>query len=898
MIKKLSISLIIVCFSTLIFAKPVPVNVAQNAAINFYKHYVSGSVTDYSVKDYFDTKYNGTTTFYTFNFISGGFVMVSADDEVMPVIGYSMEDYFDKNNIPPNEQDFLNSYSKEIKSIVDVKSKNLTTLNMWNDLIAENFPKGVAVIVGPFCATSWDQSAPYNNLCPGGDPTGCVATTMAQIMKKWNYPTTGAGSHTYTPAGYTAQTANFGATTYSWASMINSYAAGAGTAAQKAAIAKLMYHCGVSVDMQYAPSGSGAYNTAVPSALINYFKYQPSAEAKYKSSFATEALWTAMIRAELDAPAAAGYTAGRPVMLAGSSAADGGHEFVCDGYNSSTGLYHINWGWGGTPNTYYSLNALNPNGMNFSSDRQAVVRIQPLNALVPIANFTASTNIPAIGAPTDFTDASLNAPTSWLWTFDGGTPATSTLQNPTGITFATNGYHVVSLKATNADGSDIKTKERYIKVGGAATVWTKQNSSFTFGSRGVDEIDIVNPNTVWAKAYDGSNPSGYIREITRTNDGGATWTPGAITFTNSANYGVSNLFAVDYTTAYACMFPITGTGGAIVKTTDGGTTWNIQSSAPFTNSWADFVHFFDANNGVCMGDPIATTTSDFVIYTTTNGGANWTQVPLASIPNSLANEAGITNEYFVLGNTVWFTSSKGRVFKSIDKGLTWTVANIGFTGAYNSSSKLTMKSATVGIAVLDTLPYTMRKTNDGGATWTTLVPTGYVVKHPQLAFVPGTASTWFDVSVSPSNGSSYSLDDCATFLNVDTGSVQFTSVAFYDINTGWAGSFNTSSTDGGIYKWNPAIFTGVTNTNVNEDNIRVYPVPAKNIINLSLGTMDDENMTITMYNILGAKVMSQKMKAISGDIIQLDISDRDSGIYFINIINGGKSITKKITIAK
>ncbi len=894
MIKKLTLSMVIVLFSTLIFANPVSVNLAKNAATNFYKHNASSNTTDYSINDFFDAKYNGMTTYYTFIFNAGGFVMVSADDEVTPIIGYSMENPFDKNNIPPNAQDFFDSYSKEIKSIVEAHEKNLITLNEWNDLLANVFPKSVTGVtaVAPLCATSWNQSAPYSNLVvtntATGVPTGCVATAMAQVMKKWNYPTTGAGSHSYTHATYGVQTANFGATTYVWASMINS---GSGTAAQNTAVATLMYHCGVSIDMNYDPAGSGAYNTAVPSALINYFKYQPSAEAKFKSSFATDALWQTLIQAEMDA--------GRPVMLAGSSTASGGHEFVCDGYNTAGMKFHINWGWGGTSNGYFSLTALNPSGSNFSSDRQATIRIQPLSAIIPIANFTASTNIPAIGAPTDFTDQSLNAPTSWLWTFEGGTPATSTAQNPTGITFATNGYHVVSLKATNANGSDIKTKERYVKVGGAATVWTKQNSSFTFGSRGVDEIDIINANTVWAKAYDGSNPTGYIREITRTNDGGATWTPGAITFTNSTNYGVSNLYAVDYTTAYACMFPITGTGGAIVKTIDGGTTWNIQTTAPFTNSWADFVHFFDANNGVCMGDPIATTAgSDFVIYTTTNGGTTWTQVPLGSIPNTLANEAGITNEYFALGNTIWFTSSKGRSFKSTDKGLTWTVASIGFTGAYNSSSKLTMKSALVGIAVLDTVPYTMRKTNDGGATWTTLVPTGYLVKHPELAFVPGTSSTWFDVSVSPSNGSSYSIDDCSTFLNVDTGSVQFTAVSFFDINTGWAGSFNTSSTDGGIYKWNPAIFTGVTSAISKEDNIKVYPIPAKNIVNLSLGTMDDENMTITIYNMLGAKVMNQKMKAISGDIVQLDLSTIDSGVYFINIINGGKSITKKITIAK
>jgi hypothetical protein len=260
------------------------------------------------------------------------------------------------------------------------------------------------------------------------------------------------------------------------------------------------------------------------------------------------------------------------------------------------------------------------------------------------------------------------------------------------------------------------------------------------------------------------------------------------------------------------MFPLTGTGGAIVKTTDGGATWALQTTAPFTNSWADFVHFFDANNGVCMGDPTATTVSDFVIYTTSNGGTTWTQVSTGTLPNSLANEAGIVNEYDVVGNTIWFTTNKGRIYKSINKGLSWTVTTTGLTNAYH----MKFKDANTGIIVLDTIPYTVRKTTDGGSTWATIAPTGYFVSRPQLAFVPGTTSTWIDVASYPSNGSSKSTDEAASFINVDTGSVQFLSVSFLDANTGWAGSFNASSTDGGIYKWNPnpPIIATASNTNV------------------------------------------------------------------------------------
>jgi len=805
MSKKLLLSFLSVLGVTFVIASPVSKSKARSAAVNWYIYSSAGSTTDFSIADSTETTYNGLTTFYTYIFNAGGFVMVSADDAVTPVIGFSTNEAFDKNHIPENAQYFFDQYSLEISKIVAANLDNTETLAEWDKIATADFDYSRSpMAVTPMLATTWNQNSPYNNLCPGGVPTGCVATAMAQVMKKWNYPATGTGSHSYVHATYGTQSANFGATTYQWANMVNSYA-GTTTAAQKTAVATLMYHCGVSVNMDYAPAGSGAYTQAVPNAFVNNFNYQPSCEVKYKSLYATDLLWQNMIFAEMDQ--------GRPCMLAGddNGTAGTGHEFVCDGYNGSNKV-HINWGWGGTSNGYFYLTALNPSGSNFSSNRAAVIRIRPFSSLVPIADFTASNTIPAAGAPVDFTDQSLNNPTSWSWTFDGGSPSTSTAQNPAGITFATNGYHLVSLTVSNANGTDIKTKERYIKVGGAATVWTKQNTAFAQSSRGVDEIDIVDANTVWAKAYDGANPTGYIREFTKTTDGGTTWTPGTITFTNSQNYGASNIYAFSATTAYACMFPLSGTGGAIVKTTDGGTTWTVQNTAPFTNSWANFVHFFDVNNGVAMGDPTATTASDFMIYTTANGGATWTQVSTASLPNSLAGEAGIVNEFAAVGNTIWFTTNKGRIYKSTNKGVSWTVTTTGLTNSY----QMKFKDANTGIIVLDTLPYTMRKTTDGGSTWSAITPTGYLVKRPQLAFVPGTASTWFDVAANPGNGSSKSLDDCASFVNVDTGSVQFLSVSFFDSNTGWAGSFNTNATDGGIYKWNsnPPIIATASNTNV------------------------------------------------------------------------------------
>ena len=217
------------------FANPVTMDVAKTVATNWYKHYKQNGVTDYSIGDSYETKYNGITTFYTFIFNSGGFVMVPADDVILPVIGYSTEGTQSRYNIPENAQAFFDDYSREIIKVLNANISNAATIGEWDKILAEQYTKS-PLAVTPMCATTWDQMSPYNNLCPSGVPTGCVATGMAQIMKKWNYPTTGVGSHSYVHPTYGTLSANFGTTTYAWASMINSYSGGS-TAAQKTAVA-------------------------------------------------------------------------------------------------------------------------------------------------------------------------------------------------------------------------------------------------------------------------------------------------------------------------------------------------------------------------------------------------------------------------------------------------------------------------------------------------------------------------------------------------------------------------------------------------------------------------------------------------------------------------------------
>ncbi len=882
--KKTLFTLLFLFAGILLWASPVSMESAQKVAAKFYKHYVPAKSA--VIIDSYASDYQGTVTYYTFIFENGDFVLVSADDAIIPILGYSDQGNFDKNNIPENAKFWFQEYNKEIKQIIDANIDNSVTLTEWNK-INNNIFNDTKLVVTPLLATTWDQGQYYNALCPtaSGGPgnhvyTGCVATAMSQIMRKWSYPTIGVGTHTYTDPTYGSLTANYGATTYNWASMANN------VTSSNTAVATLMYHAGVSVNMTYGVSGSGAYSWDVPNALISYFNYSTTAEMQIQANFTTPN-WITMLKNELDNA--------RPVYYSGDNGSEG-HAFVCDGYNSSS-QFHFNWGWSGYANGYFAIGSLNPAGSTFNQNNMAVIRIQPPTS-APIANFSASTTTPAVGGSVNFFDASTNSPTSWSWTFDGGSPASSTAQNPTNITYATAGTYQVTLSATNATGSDTKTRSQYINVGGTPSAWIKQNSSFSTASRGIDQIHIVNPYIVWARAYDGANPTTYIREFTRTTNGGITWTPGTITFTNSTNYGVSNLFAINDTVCYACMFPVSGTGGKIVKTTNGGTTWTEQTTAPFTGSWADFVHFFNQNDGVCMGDPAASG-GDYMIYTTSNGGTTWTQIAAASIPNATTTEAGITNLYDAVGNTIWFGTTFGNIYKSTDKGLTWTktASGLGTSAVVDPVFKDANTGIITGSNNSTGVYLGMKKTINGGTTWTTVTPTGFYIKSPHIDNVPGTAAMWVDVSPGTGIGSSYSTNDCSSFVNIDTGSVQYTTVSFYDINTGWAGGFNTSSTDGGIYKWDYSVITNNPEiADPTTENVNIYPNPASDKLYLGFGLFANKEASVEIYDIIGKLVYSSVVNPIFNPTIEIDLPKLETGVYVVSVNTGNTVVTKKITI--
>ena len=420
----------------------------------------------------------------------------------------------------------------------------------------------------------------------------------------------------------------------------------------------------------------------------------------------------------------------------------------------------------------------------------------------PIPAFTGVPTSISEGQTVTFTDNSAdggNPITNWTWSFPGGTPNSYVGQNPPAITYSTAGVYDVTLTVTNSQNTVPLTKTSYINVSlvpyGA---WIKQNSGFTTAARGINWISIVDANTVWATAYDGSGGGANVQQFTKTTDGGNTWTPGNINVGNTG-LGISMITAVSSTTAWLAAYPTTTQTGGIWKTTNGGTTWTRQNTATYNNasSFTNVVHFWDANTGFCQGDPIGAGNGEFELYTTTNGGTTWTAVPAANIPNPLSGEYGYTRQIEVVGNNVWFTTNKGRIYHSTDKGLTWAVYQSPLTdfGGTTQSGNISFKDGNTGL-IIDNAGVVYETTNSG-ANWNTVTTTGSVFTTG-LCYIEGT-NTVFSTGANPA-GSSYSQDGGVTWNIIDTD--QHLACEFTNPSIGWSGWFNQSSTQDGMWKWN------------------------------------------------------------------------------------------------
>ncbi len=306
---------------------------------------------------------------YVYNIGNQGFVIISNNTVLPPVLAWSDQGVFpDLEEAPDNFISWIQHYDKMVEyAMANHIAPEDKIQRQWEATAQGIFGTRNAQTVNPLVSTHWNQDCYYNEYCPatsggwwwdgpcGHCYAGCVACAMAQVMKYWNYPETGFGSHSYVHSQYGEQSANFAATTYHWDQMPND------VWNNNDAVATLLYHCGVSVNMNYSASGSGAYSADVETAMRSYFGYC-GAKYREKNSYSEEA-WISMLKTELDLS--------HPIYYSGANG-DSGHAFVCDGYDNND-LMHFNFGWSGSGDGFYSTYDVN----GFNQGQAIVMNLFP-----------------------------------------------------------------------------------------------------------------------------------------------------------------------------------------------------------------------------------------------------------------------------------------------------------------------------------------------------------------------------------------------------------------------------------------------------------------------------------------------------------------------------------------
>jgi hypothetical protein len=495
--------------------------------------------------------------------------------------------------------------------------------------------------------------------------------------------------------------------------------------------------------------------------------------------------------------------------------------------------------------------------------------------------WTSSLPVTFVDSSVQFNDKTIGNGITRTWYFEGGIPATSSEKEPI-VYYNKPGVYNVKLDVKKDATVYSKLRTDYVVVQ-PRPAWILQNTGFPNPLYGIEGINITDSLTVWAWAIDLSDIKKSSTAYTRTFNGGITWNADTIKYAGIYGYGISNLFPLNKDTAYVSLFAPTSTGGGkILRTSDGGTTWQHQATAIFgpPDGFPDFVYFFNTSQGVCMGDP---KDGYFEIYTTNNGGNNWSRVIPSKVPAKLTDEYGTTNYFDAKGDTIWFGTTLGRIFRSTNKGADWNVFNTGLTGA----TDVKFKNSLYGFAIKKETPFTVKKTMDGGNNWSAYtLPENFL--QGELANVPHTNGTWVSVVFNDPSGSSYSIDNGLTFTMLESG-IPYTSVAFYNARIGWAGSYNTDSVNGGIYKWNydnSVLASNPKAIRVDPDSpggFYLYPNPVSSFLHMQCKRSSSKPCFVELFTLQGSKVSSFERKFYFGEVVNMDMSLLKPGLYILRI---------------
>jgi len=799
-----------------------------------------------------------TEYFYVFNVgASDGFVIISADDHVLPVLAYSDEKAFDPNHMARNATKWLDHYKTQIRYVIDNNISSTAAIDKeWTDLSSGNSKPILKSTnsVNPLVQTTWDQPYPYNTACPYDATagtncvTGCPATAMAQILKFWSYPTQGNGIHSYNCANYGTLTANFGSTTYNWGNMPNSISS------NNADIANLMFQCGVAVEMNYGVQESSGYVITADnpvcsqSAYTTYFGYNANTIQGLKRSTYSDNDWITTIENEL--------TNGRPVQYAGFGSG-GGHTWVCDGFDQNN-MFHMNWGWSGADDGYFGIDALNPGTLGtgggtggFNSGEEALIGIQPVSGggTSSTAGIALNTSITVTPNPIGFAQAfSVNVDL-----INNGTSSFS-------------GDYCAAL--FDASGNFID----YI-----GTVLSASSNPLPAGYHYTGGLTFTDTLAQLLAV-----PGTYTIGIYFAPPGGSWYLAAQSSYTNPVSVTISG--PVNGIELYSAMTP---SPTQFVQGQSAYVSLNLynNTSQTFVGQYGVALYDLSGNYVQTIGTYNETTgLPGGYDYTSplTFGPATITATPGTYLLGALEEQTGTSNAYLVGGslytNPIYVTVVAPPLAPDVYEADNTLSTAYPFTLNFSGNSAY-LSTAGSNIHNASDLDY-----------YRIDLPSGYYY----------TFNSWID-NLSYNANSTYTLD----------------AVASYTANGGssWSSSFNgsirtfTVQGGGSLYFLAAPYFPGQTGTYLLEMNvtrstsgvqgiqnltntaeISIYPNPVTDRVTI---TSDGEPMSLMIYDVTGQEVMT---KDVTGEVNTIDISRLSKGMYMVKAQQGEKTSCQKLVV--
>lgn len=662
--KRILLSLMLLSFVGATFAKKVEIQDAQNIALNAYFEKVNlylrpVNLDELQISAFFNIQKNGESMLYIYNFENFGNIIISAEDAMNPVIGYSFESYYNPENISEGFDGWLKG---RVGAVQYARDNNVEateeTAAQWAAYAEPSIPelKLGGKSIEPLLTQTWNQNYPYNYLCPldaGGSGgrvyVGCVATAMSQIMFYWRYPNQGTGSHSYSNPPYGTLSANFGETTYDWNGMVDNT-----DNKINLPMALIGFHAGVAVEMDYGPDGSGAYSDDVPYAMRTYFGYDYTIQYMSKLTSTPWATWKGYIEDELDLL--------RPVYYSGRDAQTngGGHAFVLDGYHDDE-MYHFNFGWSGQDNGWYDITSAS--GYEWYYWQALVRKIFPNDDTYPYGctpDYVMTSQVGSFedgSGPQENYDPSANC--SWLIDPQTATDSITKIQ--------------LNFLQLDTESDDI------ITVYDGATTAAPVLGTYSGTVLPAAVISTGNKMLiVFTADGDATNTAGFKLQYTSFQP---TWCSGVTTFTATSGSLDDGSGSFYYRNQTNCMFAIDPPWGANLTLTF--TEFNTQANT-------DILKIYDKSNNQLLatysGDYTAGNMPDPIFVASG-------KILMMFQTDATVNNAGWTAEWAV-GNTSVEDQAAGFDQLIIFPNPAENMLNISFNTAENQSVKVKLVSST------------------------------------------------------------------------------------------------------------------------------------------------------------------------------------------------------------